>query len=270
VLDSQNFGVPQRRRRVFIVASLGNHRQPVEILFERESSFWDFEALGKKRKRVTTSAETSARTFVKAKRAQTVNDDESWVEKETVPTLNAFDIGDTRTTTAILFQGNRVGDPRFYEDGISPTVMSRWGTGGNNVPLAFNMRSDDTANNMTVYETQQTGSVTALQPSPLTHRSQTLIAQNVQSAHNEEQVNTITASIYHKQTVVNQDVSSGHLLHNDFMVRRLTPKECERLQGFPDDWTADQADSNRYKQMGNAVTVPVAEWIMKRVVKYWS
>ena len=226
VLDSQNFGVPQRRRRVFIVASLGNHRQPVEVLFERESSQWNFEALGKTRKAIANRAEESLRTFVKAKRAQTVDDDESWVEKETVPTLNAFDIGDTRTTTAILFQGNRVGDPRFYEDGISPTVLNRWGTGGNNVPLML--------------------------------------------SHGGEQANTITASIYHKQTVVNQDVSSGHLLHNDFIVRRLTPKECERLQGFPDDWTADQADSNRYKQMGNAVTVPVAEWIMKRVVKYWS
>jgi DNA (cytosine-5)-methyltransferase 1 len=49
-------------------------------------------------------------------------------------------------------------------------------------------------------------------------------------------------------------------------VRRLTPKECERLQGFPDDWTADQADSSRYKQCGNAVAVPVVEWIIKRMV----
>ena len=44
-------------------------------------------------------------------------------------------------------------------------------------------------------------------------------------------------------------------------VRRLTPRECERLQGFPDDWTAGQADSHRYKQMGNAVTVPVAHYV---------
>jgi DNA (cytosine-5)-methyltransferase 1 len=44
-------------------------------------------------------------------------------------------------------------------------------------------------------------------------------------------------------------------------VRRLTPLECERLQGFPDNWTAGQADSNRYKQMGNAVTVNVAHYI---------
>lgn len=52
------------------------------------------------------------------------------------------------------------------------------------------------------------------------------------------------------------------------VVRRLTPKECERLQGFPDDWTAGQADSHRYRQLGNAVAVPVIEWIAKRIASY--
>ena len=61
-------------------------------------------------------------------------------------------------------------------------------------------------------------------------------------------------------------------------VRRLTPVETERLQGFPDGWTAkrvndkgdvvDQADSARYKQMGNAVAVPCVEWIMRNLVAY--
>ena len=49
-------------------------------------------------------------------------------------------------------------------------------------------------------------------------------------------------------------------------IRRLTPMECERLQGFPDNWTDGQADSNRYKQMGNAVAVPVVQWIINRMV----
>lgn len=48
-------------------------------------------------------------------------------------------------------------------------------------------------------------------------------------------------------------------------IRRLTPMECERLQGFPDNWTDGQADSNRYKQMGNAVAVPVVAWIIGRM-----
>lgn len=50
-------------------------------------------------------------------------------------------------------------------------------------------------------------------------------------------------------------------------VRRLTPLECERLQGFPDGWTdtPGNSDTQRYRQMGNAVAVPVVEWIMRRI-----
>ena len=54
------------------------------------------------------------------------------------------------------------------------------------------------------------------------------------------------------------------LLHKQ-QVRRLTPLECERLQGFPDNWTEGQSDTNRYKQMGNAVAVPVVEWIIQNI-----
>jgi DNA (cytosine-5)-methyltransferase 1 len=50
-------------------------------------------------------------------------------------------------------------------------------------------------------------------------------------------------------------------------VRRLTPTECARLQGFSDDWNSFQSDSSRYKQFGNAVTVNVAEWIGKRIME---
>lgn len=63
-----------------------------------------------------------------------------------------------------------------------------------------------------------------------------------------------TLSLLHEAPIVNG-------------VRRLTPTECERLQGFPDGWTDGQADSHRYKQMGNAVTVNVAEWIGKRIAE---
>lgn len=48
-------------------------------------------------------------------------------------------------------------------------------------------------------------------------------------------------------------------------VRRLTPLECERLQGFPDGWTEGQSDAARGRQLGNAVAVPVVQWVMKRV-----
>lgn len=51
-------------------------------------------------------------------------------------------------------------------------------------------------------------------------------------------------------------------------VRKLTPTECARLQGFPDDWNVEFADSVRYKQFGNAVAVPVVEWLGKRIIEY--
>jgi len=50
-------------------------------------------------------------------------------------------------------------------------------------------------------------------------------------------------------------------------IRRLTPLECERLQGFPDNWTKGFADTNRYKMMGNAVTVNVIEAIIKKLAE---
>ena len=123
----------------------------------------------------------------KSRRAQNDQDYETWVEGGVVPTMNAFDNGDTRATT-IIFYGNRVADIRLQDDKIN-TLQARMGTGGNNMPM--------------VATTQ---------------------------------------------------------------VRRLTPLECERLQGFPDGWTADQVDTHRYKQMGNAVAVPVVEWIIQGIV----
>lgn len=55
------------------------------------------------------------------------------------------------------------------------------------------------------------------------------------------------------------------VLYNDFRIRKLTPIECERLQGFPDGWTEGLSNTQRYKALGNAVTVPVVEAIGKKL-----
>lgn len=69
-------------------------------------------------------------------------------------------------------------------------------------------------------------------------------------------------------TITHALTAEGH--DPQVTVRRLTPIECERLQGFPDGHTATsngkpQADSPRYKQLGNAVPVPVFEWVARRI-----
>ena len=57
------------------------------------------------------------------------------------------------------------------------------------------------------------------------------------------------------------------VVENNTKIRRLTPIECERLQGFPDNWTNGQSDTQRYKQCGNAITVNVAELIFRKLFK---
>lgn len=89
----------------------------------------------------------------------------------------------------------------------------------------------------------------------------------------------ITGEVTHALTAEGSDASEDGtsrgtpIVPTETTVRRLTPVECERLQGFPDNWTATsngkpQSDSARYRQMGNAVAVPVFEWVVRRLVAY--
>jgi len=61
------------------------------------------------------------------------------------------------------------------------------------------------------------------------------------------------------------DTQTQQFTLKDKKIRRLTPTECERLQGFPDGWTEGIAETQRYKCLGNAVTVNVVEEIAKRL-----
>ena len=158
--------------------------------------------------------------FTKGRRAQNEEDYETWIEGGVMPTLNAFDNGDIRTTV-IIFYGNRVDDVRL-QGGVINTLQARMGTGGNNMPMLMRMREGKPGGGK----------------GPLISDDKSL-----------------TIATANDQTLLNEGT-----------VRRLTPVECERLQGFPDDWTAGQSDSARYKQMGNAVAVPVVEWLIQNIV----
>ena len=61
------------------------------------------------------------------------------------------------------------------------------------------------------------------------------------------------------------DTKNAQAVEVKSKIRRLTPTECERLQGFPDGWTDEQSDTQRYKQLGNAVSVPVIEAIVRKI-----
>ena len=153
----------------------------------------------------------------------------------------------------LIIDGTRVNDVRVYEDGIVPTVISRYGTGGGNVPMIFPI---DDAREL---EKHQNGTGIGAEGAP----AYTLDRQQAPAvAVAYDEFNDSISDIHHTLRAGTKQ-STGVL---DSVVRRLTPTECERLQGFPDNWTDGQADSNRYKQMGNAVAVPVVEWIISRMV----
>lgn len=185
--------------------------------------------------------------FTKAKRAQNVEDYETWIAGGVVPTLNRMDNNGESYATVLIIDGTRVNDVRVYEDEIAPTVISRYGTGGGNVPMIFS-------------HTQGLDIQASEENSPTLRAggSGMAVAVDFYNASMGDTSQTIRA---HTATAVN----IGGVMDTQ-VVRRLTPVECERLQGFPDDWTSDQADSNRYKQMGNAVAVPVVQWIIDRMV----
>lgn len=65
-------------------------------------------------------------------------------------------------------------------------------------------------------------------------------------------------------TLTTQD---QHGIYDGFSIRRLTPLECERLQGFPDEWTDGLSDSARYKALGNAVSVPIVKMVIERLLR---
>ena len=212
--------------------------------------------------------------FTKSRRAQNTEDFETWLQGGVTPTLNAFDNANENRTTVLIIDGTRVGDVRVYEDQIAPTVISRYGTGGGNVPMifedeepttiAFDTQFGSNANTFenvspTLKASQQPPSFIEVEPTAYSIREDAK-ANNFSATETDTalalQANQPSVQSHHAQIFIAEPVT----------VRRLTPTECERLQGFPDGWTGEQADSNRYKQMGNAVAVPVVQWIINNVV----
>jgi len=176
--------------------------------------------------------------FVKRRRAQNPEDYETWQQEGVSPTLNAFDnTGDSRATV-LIFTAQRVGEPpRIYEN-TTPSLLSRMGTGGNNVPMI------------------------AMPQEPIAFDSNASGSFKVHADGKSPPVKIGSAL----------GIPSPPAVATDSVVRRLTPVECERLMGWPDNHTLNRADgktnsdSTRYKMCGNGVATPVARWIAEQLL----
>ncbi len=199
VFDAQFWGVPQRRRRIALIADFGGHAAP-EILFVRESVCGDSEPGREER-------ENTGRT------AESCND---------------------KAGGKLVYE-NHGQDCRFNGPlTVSQTVSSTFGMGGNNQPLVLVMA---------------------------TGQGNAEVTQDI----------ALTLNCNHEQPIASNTSADGTLY-------RMTPLECERLQGYPDGWTdigpwvdstgkphKESSDSARYKALGNSIALPPWAWVLKRL-----
>ena len=159
-------------------------------------------------------------------------------------------------------------DARIRESGeVSPTVTARYGTGGGNTPLVQEPnevycivgniidRQPENGGNGCGYQENLAYTITTVD------RHAVYARQRVDEFRNDDIASTQSARQAKDATdlVVEPDRQCAQL------IRRLTPLECERLQGFPDGWTniPGASDSARYRALGNSVAIPCVEFIMK-------
>jgi site-specific DNA-cytosine methylase len=175
----------------------------------------------------------------------------------------------------ILFDADRRVGARVFEDGIAPTLMAFMGTGGNNVPFVAAIPIQDgremekKQNGLGIgepgdpsYTLDQTGAQSVAIPI-----QGTIIGRQDHNGPQGKGFGDDTDPMYTLDSV------SQHGVVTDMQVRRLTPIECERLMGWPDNHTLPRSDgkqnpdTTRYKMCGNGVASPVAQWIGQNLME---
>jgi len=327
VLDAQWFGVAQRRRRVFVVAHIGNWRRAAAVLFERESLLGNPPTRGATGQGITSSPEGIAGNvsskwakgtggpagdecynlvafqggsqqdqvlggdavcpalchssngnkghhqpkvvvpFTKSKRAQSTTDDETWVPGEVSPTMSCFDQGDTRATTVVAYDVHGT----QAKKGASETDC--------HTALRSRTPGQSEASTTTVVAQGFTYSGYSNQPAWMTGDRTDCLPASGHSDGSHQGVGVAVGSC-EVSSSLRANPGSGWrsngtpvegVVISPMAVRRLTPKECERLQGFPDGYTAvtyrskPAADGPRYRALGNSMAVPVMAWIGQRI-----
>jgi DNA (cytosine-5)-methyltransferase 1 len=309
VLDAQHFGVPQRRRRVFVVACLGDWRAAAEVLSLREGLRGYLETGNKKRKGPAADAGASveaggliggidyehnahgpndvtgpllkgsptggghplpAIAFRKSKRACSTTDNETWVPAHASNTLNNFDLGDTRTTHAVVqpvaWTQNQREEVRLLGDKVGAIALP--GTHQTNY-IAEPVHQMPGSVAPTIGASGPPYSRTGNERVEAEALAVTFQPGNLRREAGADPSTTTTTTTL-KASAGDQ---TPHIA-TPMAVRRLTPVECERLQGFPDNWSriswkgkpeTDCPDGPRYKACGNSMAVPVMRWIGERI-----
>ena len=255
VLDAQYFGVAQRRRRVFVIASARADFDPAAVLFEFEGVRRNTAPSREKGQETTRSAAFSAGNSSNARSV-------GYVEEGTPP-LRAGASGTNQVPTCITMAHGQ-GNAEIRTDGGAPTLtclheapiaayalQGAGHTSQNSQGSGWNEEVSFTLNCMDVHGVVQP---IAFEPGKMKRLGYGDAEPGLSP--------TLRADAGDNQLAVSQHMA----------VRRLTPVECERLQGFPDNYTnipwrkqSESPDGPRYKALGNSWAVPVVRWIGERI-----
>jgi DNA (cytosine-5)-methyltransferase 1 len=326
VLDAQHFGVPQRRRRVFVVGCFGDWISPAKVLFEPESLCGDNKKSKSKKQSAPAFTSSSFGGYgegvgtIRAAGGDLGGGSETLIctpdGEHTTGSLLARDykgIGnqDLKDGRGLIVYENHPSDSRVREMGsVCSTVVAAWGTGGGNVPFALAEntigRKPLNGGNGTGYTEggpMYTLNATGVHGVAVDMYNLTLNEKTTQTlrgfGHIDHVGGTLQSKVYSFDAMASNSMKSSNpnsgcrevdlaktldtfnpcpsknqggigimQSSNNMAVRRLTPMECERLQGFPDDYTNIKEkcpDGPRYKAMGNSMAVPVMKWIGQRI-----
>ncbi len=295
VLDAQWFGVPQRRRRVFLAGCLGDPAGPVQVLLEPESG-GGHPAQGRQAPpRVAgtlgSRAGGSRTTDLDGHGAYITSTLQGGGQRGHRIDAEAAAGGHliTADIAATLRTHPR---PDSADPGavtVAHTIKAREAKGpDSDATSGFIVTHALTAEGADASE-DGTGRGTPLVPvfAPLTTGTAAGPGVNAAGRRMEDDSNLVAVPVQDGRAVAKAqhgtglahpgdpsytlDTTGAQSVATTAAVRRLTPRECERLQGFPDDWTrwladgSEQSDSARYRELGNAVAVPVAGWITGRL-----
>ena len=302
VLDAQYWGVPQRRRRIFLVADFGG-LSAWQILFKQDSLPGDTPQGEGQRKGASQSASggvgAAGRDDRKEITCLCLNDqggERMDVSEDVTATLRAS----MNQHQPLVFENHGI-DARYTgPHEIVPTISARCGTGGNNLPLVAEAPESHCISGNIIGRKEQNGGnglgvdrETAFTLTG-TDRHAVFSRQRCDKLVQNEATSTQSARQYKDATDLVMDVagldcrngmengdisgtlqsgSSGsslnsiHPVRTGNLIRRLTPLECERLQGFPDGWTdiPGVSDSARYKALGNSVAIPCVDFVMRGI-----
>lgn len=255
VHDAQYWGVPQRRRRISVVADFGGDTAG-KILFERKSVPGHPTPCGETRKGLAGDAETSSSYAVRIRGGCDGGG------------KGALGTGNDQTIFCLATQQ---GGAELRSDDHAPTLTAAAGMSGNNQPVVC------VAGNQVplTYAKQALGIYKA------SDQASTCSARDYKDS--TDLICAVDCRNFAESNEVNGTLQAGRGLNlnnvarTQMVVRRLTPLECERLQGFPDGWTDigewrdskgklhKPADAPRYKALGNSIALPFWDFLAKRI-----